>query len=78
MPNRASRVPEDSKVALWLQAADEVRELSGDESKMVLERDPELLHQYLKQRGMTRTRGRLIVVDQQRVGEILRWVEPTD
>ena len=74
MPNHVSRVPEDSKVALWLQAADEVRELSGDESRMVLERDPELLHQYLKRRGMPRTRGRLIVIDQRRVAEILTWL----
>jgi hypothetical protein len=77
MPNRASRVPEDSKVALWLQAADEVRELSGDESRMVLERDPELLHEYLKRRAMTRTRGRLIVIDQRRVAEILTWLDST-
>ena len=74
MSNRASRVPEDSRVAVWLQAADEVRELSGDEARLVLERDPELLREYLKRRAMTRTRGRLIVIEQRRVAEILRWL----
>ena len=74
MSKRASRVPEDSKVAVWLQAADEVRELSGDEARLVLERDPELLREYLKRRAMTRTRGRLIVIEQRRVAEILRWL----
>jgi len=51
-----------------------VRELSGDEARLVLERDPELLREYLKRRAMTRTRGRLIVIEQRRVAEILRWL----
>ena len=75
MSNRASRVPEDSRVALWLRDTDEVRELTGDESRTVLERDPELLREYLKRRAMTRTRGRLIVIDQRRVSEILTWLD---
>ena len=75
MTKRASRVPEDSKVALSLQATGAVRELTRDESRMVLERDPELLHQYLKWRGMTRASGRLIVINQRRVSTILEWLD---
>ena len=75
MTNRAPKVPEDSRVALWLRAVNEVRDLSEAESRMVFERDPELLHQYRKQRGMTRTRGRLIVADQRRVSEIIAWLD---
>jgi hypothetical protein len=70
-----SSVPEDSRVALWLRARNEVRELSVDDSRRVLERDPELLHEYRKQRAMTRTRGRLIVTNQRRVAAILAWLD---
>jgi hypothetical protein len=69
------KVPEDSKVGLSLQATGEVRDLSVEQSRMVLEREPELLHQYLKWRGMTRTTGRLIVINQQRVAKILSWLD---
>jgi hypothetical protein len=58
-----------------LEATGEVRELSEDESRRLLERDPELLHQYRKFTAVGRARGRLIVTDQLRVSEILAWLD---
>ena len=75
MTNPAPKVPEDSRVALWLRANNEVRDLSEAESRRVLERYPDLLHEYRKQRGMTRTRGRLIVTDERLVSSILAWLD---
>jgi hypothetical protein len=69
----AETVPPDALVGLILQ--DGVRELSADESRRVLERYPELFFQYRKFRGMTRTSGRLIVIDRRRVSAILTWLD---
>ena len=71
MPNTAPTIPENARVALWLNTEKRVLDLSDDKSRRVLERYPSLLHQYRKHRGMTRTRGRLIVTDQELVSEIL-------
>ena len=70
MPHTAPTIPEDARVALWLNTEKRVLDLSDDKSRRVLERYPSLLHQYRKHHGMTRTRGRLIVTDQELVSEI--------
>jgi hypothetical protein len=66
-------IPSDAKVGLSMQ--EEVRELSEVDSRRVLERYPALLHEYRKRRAMTGTSGRLIVIDQRLVSEILGWLE---
>ncbi|MCC6223288.1 MAG: hypothetical protein IT201_07315 [Thermoleophilia bacterium] len=75
MPGHGAKVPADARVALLLEATREVVELSAEESRAVLQDDPDLLHEYLKWRGTTRTRGRLIVIDPQLVSAILARVE---
>jgi hypothetical protein len=67
-------IPEDARVALWLKTRNCVLDRSEDDSRKVLRRYPSLLRQYLKYRGMSRTTGRLIVIDQRRVSRILAWL----
>ena len=73
--SNVSNIPDHAKVVLALPNCD-AHELSEDESRQVLDRYPELLSQYRKFAGMTQTRGRLIVIDQALVAEIVAWLRP--
>ena len=75
---RAAREAGEPKprVALWVEADSEVRELDAGDAARVLQRYPALEHQHRKLAAMSgRPGGRLVVIDQRLVDEIVAWLD---
>jgi len=72
---RARTAGEQPRIALWVEADNEVRELRGDEATRVARRYPALEHEHRKLAAMSgRPGGRLVVIDQRLVDEIVAWL----
>ncbi len=72
---RARTAGEQPRIALCVEADNEVRELPANEAARVARRYPALEHEYRKLAAMSgRPGGRLIVIDQRLVDEIVAWL----